>query len=201
MINLLPPETKKQIRAARMNVILVNYCVLIIFTAVVLATVFVLGFWANASDEQLANDAKATSNSSAAAYSDTRKQADSFAKDLATAKTILASDVSFSQLILDISSVVPSGVILNNLSLGTSSQNTPIDISGRAVSADAAIALKNSLDASPIFENVNIVNVSQTDLSTVADVDPLFLRYPFTVNLKAQFTKKPSSTAKTETKT
>lgn len=201
MINLLPPETKKQIRAARMNVILVNYCLLITVTAVLLAAVFAIGFWADINDEQLAKNAKESSTSAAAAYAATRKQAEDFAKDLATAKIILSGNVSFSQLILDISSVVPSGVILNNLSLGTSSQNVPIDISGHARSADAAIALKNSLDASPIFENVNIVNISQTDLATIPDPDPLLLKYPFVVTLKAQFTKKTTTApAKTETK-
>ncbi len=200
MINLLPPDTKKQFRAARMNVVLRNYCFLIIFTALLLGAVFALGFWADATDAQLASASKNENTSSAEAYAATRKQAEDFAKDLGIAKTILASNVSFSQLILDISSVVPSGVILNNLSLGTSSQNTPIDIIGRAVSADAAIALKNSLDASPIFENVNIVNINQTDLSTVADPDPLLARYPFVVSLKAQFTKKAPSPVKTEVK-
>lgn len=201
MINLLPPDTKKQIKAARINVILVNYCSLIFITAVLLGAVLTLGFLADLNDEQLARQAKDASTEAASAYSATRKQAEDFAKDLGIAKTILASDVSFSQLILDISSVVPSGVILNNLSLGTSSQNVPIDISGRAVSADAAIALKNSLDASPIFENVSIVNINQTDIATINSPDPLFVRYPFVVSLKAQFTKKTTTPAKTETKT
>jgi Tfp pilus assembly protein PilN len=82
--------------------------------------------------------------------------------------------------------------VLNNLSLGTATgatTNTPLDLSGRAATYDRAIALKNSLEASPIFENVVITNVTQTDTSTGA-ASALSLRYPFSIALKAQFSKK-----------
>jgi Tfp pilus assembly protein PilN len=198
MINLLPPNTKKQLRAARVNVILLNYCLLIGLTALLLGGVFAVGFWADSNDQQLAAQAKTQSDSAAQSYGTIRKEAETFAKDLGVAKTILTNNVNFSQLILDIAGVVPSGVILNNLSLGTSSQNAPIDVNGRAVSYDAAVSLKNSLDASPIFENVNIVSINQIDTSTLVDPTPETLRYPFVINLKAQFSKKPAEPAKKE---
>jgi Tfp pilus assembly protein PilN len=194
MINLLPPETKKQIRAARMNVVLVNYCVLVCCTALALAAVFGVGFWADMNDQAVAQQTKDASVTAASAYAKTRTQAEAFAKDLATAKTILASNVSFSQLILDIASTVPSGVILNNLSLGANAKNTPIDINGRARTSAAAVDLKNSLEESPIFENVSITNVSQTDLTVITDPDPLLIKYPYIVSLKAQFSKAPATT-------
>jgi hypothetical protein len=195
VINLLPPETKKQVRAARMNVVLVNYCMLICLTALCLAGVFGVGFWADMNDHSVAQAAKDESTNAASEYSATRSAAESFAKNLDTAKTILASNVSFSQLILDIAKVVPSGVILNNLSLGTSAANAPIDINGRAISSSAAVSLKNSLEASPIFENVSITNINRIDLSVVTDPDPLVVKYQYIVSLKAQFSKKTTTTA------
>lgn len=189
MINLLSPETKKQIRAARMNVVLVNYCLLIGVTAVCMAAIFGVGFWADMNDQQTAQESKDTSTNAAAEYSKTRTAATAFAKDLATAKTILANNVSFSKLITDIASVVPSGVILNNLSLGTNTNNAPITISGRASTSQRAIDLKNSLEASAIFENVSFINVSRTDTAVLLTPDPLVTKYPYVVSVKASFTK------------
>jgi Tfp pilus assembly protein PilN len=192
MINLLPPETKRQIRAARMNVTLYRYCMLLVATALFLGFVFAVGFWANMNEKQLADNAKQESQSAATEYAKTKAAAEEFAKNLATAKTILGSDTSFSDLILNIAAVVPAGVILNNLTLGSTLPNAkadaPIDISGRAMSYERAVNLKNSLENSPIFENVNIANISQGDTSATSSA--LAQKYPFTVSLKAQFTKK-----------
>jgi Tfp pilus assembly protein PilN len=187
MINLLPPETKRQIRAARMNVTLYKYCLLIIATAALLGGVFAVGFLADLNDRRSAETYKTESEAAAAPYAKTKAQAEDFAKDLATGRTILTSNVSFSKLVLDIAAVVPSGVILNNLSLGTTAKaDTPIDISARTSSYDGAVALKNSLEASPIFEQVNIINISQADLS--AQVSELVRKYPFAVSIKAKKT-------------
>jgi Tfp pilus assembly protein PilN len=192
MINLLSPETKKQMRAARMNVTLKRYCYLILCTALVLGGVFAIGFLANQTELDLAKTAQAENKSATQAYAKTRTAAEDFAKNLSTAKTILGNNVSFSDLIVNIAGVVPGGVVFNNLTLGTTSAtpNAPIDISGRSTSYAGAIDLKNSLEKSPIFENVNIVSVNQSDTSTPGGVSPLVQKYPFAISLKAQFTKK-----------
>lgn len=195
MINLLPNDTKKQLRAARTNVILYRYCLLLIVTAVLLGGVFALGFVATANSRSLAENTKKQAEADAQQFSSTRTSAVEFANNLAAAKNILASNVSFTKLVLDIAGIIPSGVILNNLSLGTNVKaNSPIDISGRASSYASAVALKNSLEDSPIFEKVNIVNISQADLST--QVSDLVKKYPFSVNLKAQFTQTSSKGTK-----
>lgn len=193
MVNLLPPETKRQIRAARMNVILYRYCVLIVLTATLLGGVFGLGFWATMNDRQTADSAKADTQTAAAPYAKTKTAAENFARDLATAKTILGSNVSFSKLVLDIAAVVPQGVILNNLSLGTNAKpDTPIDLSGRTTTYAAAVNLKNSLEASPIFEQVSITNISQSDVT--GQTSDLVRRYPFAVGVRAKRTVQPATT-------
>lgn len=185
MINLLPPSTQRQIRAARTNVVLYRYCLLILFTVLLLGGVFAVGFWSDNNDRKIAEDAKAETQATAMSYASTKSAAEAFAADLNTARTILGGNVSFSKLVLDIAAIIPGGVVLNNLALGTTAKaDTPIDISGRAVSYDAAVSLKNSLEASPIFEKVNIVNISQTE-TTGENVSDIAKKYPFAVSLKA----------------
>lgn len=185
MVNLLPPETKRQLRAARTNVILYRYCLLILATAVLLGGVFAVGFWSDINDRRIADQSKAETQAASVPYAKTKAAAEAFASDLTAARTILGSNTSFSKLVFDIAAIVPPGVVLNNLTLGTTAKaDTPIDISGRASSYAAAVMLKNSLETSPIFEKVNIVNVSQTDVSG-PNVSDLAKRYPFAVSLKA----------------
>lgn len=187
MINLMPPETKRHIRAARTNVVLYRYCLLILATALLLGGVFAMGFLADLNDRKIVERIKTESEATAATYAKTRTQAESFAKDLRSAKTILGGNVSFSKLVLDIAALVPQGVVLNNLALGTNSKaDAPIDLSARATSYNSAINLKNNLENSPIFEQVNIINVTQGDAAGQAS--DFARRYPFTLSLKAKKT-------------
>lgn len=189
MINLLSPNTKQQIRAARVNVILRNYCVLILCTAAVLGGIFGVGWWVTVEDKNQADAAKLASQQSSSQYTPTRKAAQDFSKDLTVAKSILANNISFSALLTEIAGVIPKNVILNNLALGSSNPTAPVDISGRAKSEDDVVALKNSLEASPIFENVSIANINRADSDTLNQADSITQQYPITVNLKVQFTK------------
>ena len=191
MINLLPPEAKKQIRAARFNVVLRNYIVMLTITGVLLAATFGIGFWVTINDKSLAETNKASSQAAAAEYQETRKAAEDFAKNLNTAQAILATNVSFSKLITDIATNVPSGVILSNLSLGgsTAAQNTPVEINAKARSYNDAVRLKDSLEASPIFENVRLTNITDIPPAQGGQGDPTAQRYPVNVTLNVQFTK------------
>lgn len=193
MINLLSPESKRQIRAARTNVILRTYCLLLGVVAILLTATFSIAWWVVQQDKSLAQAEIQSNQQAAAEYAKTRKAAQAFAQDLTVAKSILANNISFSTLLTDIASVVPKGVILNNLSLAAATATAPVDVSGRSKTSDGAVALKNSLEASPIFENVSISSITRTDTAAISQTDPITQQYPFTVNLKVQFTKKATS--------
>lgn len=184
MINLLAPENKRQIRAARVNVVLLRHCVLLGFTALMVPVIFGAGMWLTMQERAAAESRKQENSQAAAAYADTRALAESFASDLKQAKTILSSDLSFYTLLTQIAAVVPQGVILSNLSVGTASLEAPITISARATSYEAAVNLKNSLSQSPIFSAVNLSNVSNSGGS-----DDLSGRYPVDATLSATFSK------------
>lgn len=185
MINLLPGEFKKQLRAARNNNILRRYYLLLLISAGLLAAIFAVGFVVTFDQEQQHIRIKQESDQTAKAFEDTRKAAEDFSKDLAVAKTILASDVRFSQLISDIAGVIPPGVVLRNLGLNTQDAgNAPLTISANAKTYDHAVELKNSLEKSPIFENVSLVSAS-TSTSGEAAASP----YPVSASVSVKFSK------------
>lgn len=187
MINLLAPEMKRQIRAARINVVLLNYCVILSLTAVAVVGIFGAGTWVTMQERAEAETRKAQAEQDAGQFAKTKQEAESFANDLKQAKTILASEVSFYDLITRIAAIVPEGVILSNFSLGTNVLATPITINAKARSYEDAVKLKNSLADSPIFDVVNLSNASQEQ--TNAAQNPVGARYPVSVTLSATFSK------------
>lgn len=195
MINLLPPESKKQIRAARNNHVIRRYYQLVLTSAALLAIVFAVGFKVTFDQENSYLAIKAQNDKEVAKFQDVRKAAQDFSSDLDVAKTILASDIRLSETITGIASVIPSGVILSNLSLNTQdTTNAPLNISARAKTYEAAVALKNSLEGSPIFENVSLQNAV-----TTLPEDATTTMYPVAVTLSAKFSK-AQTTQTTETK-
>ncbi|HEX6258115.1 MAG TPA: hypothetical protein VFZ48_01390, partial [Candidatus Saccharimonadales bacterium] len=181
MINLLSPNDKKQLRAARSNVLLLRYNILVVITILAVGGVFGGGFFitmqerANA-EARLAEDAQRT-----ASYSSTRKQAEDFAKNLTTAKTILSQEISYSQLIIDIAKTLPKGSVLTDLNLNAESFSKPLTVGARTKSYDGAVQLKNTLEQSDLFNDVSIINIIRDDGRR---------DYPVTVTLNASLTPK-----------
>lgn len=190
MINLLPGDFKKQLRAARNNTVIRRYYLLVLLSAGLLASVFAIGFAVTLEQEAQYVEIKEQSEKVAKTYQATRDAAEDFSKDLAVAKTILASDVRFSKLITDIAGVIPSGVILRNLSLDTQETgNAPLTINARSKTYEDAVKLKNSLEESPIFESVSLVSAG-----TGTGSDEETSVYPVSASVSVKFTK--ATTAK-----
>lgn len=187
MINLIMPAAKRQLRAARDNGVLRNYMALLLLTAVCTLLIFGAGFWITWQEQQVATTAQHQGEQATARYAATKQLADSFKSDLKQARTILGSQVSMYELITRIAAIVPPGVILSNLTLGTDTATTPLSISAKAKSYDGIILLKNNLANSHIFDSVSIINTTNSPVD--ARQDPIGAAYPIVVNLSAQFNK------------
>lgn len=155
MINLLPNETKQQIRAARTNSILIRYMIILgfAFTFLALACAATFLFLLNI-EETNENGTKNTSQSS------TNNQS-------TITKNILDQQVSYSELIMGIAAALPSGTILDSLSINDNALNAPMTLQIHARSTDDAAKLKDSFKP-PLFSNTNI-NSTTNDSSGPTD--------------------------------
>jgi Tfp pilus assembly protein PilN len=173
MINLLPPEEKRQLRAARSNTLLLRYTIfLLIAIAFLGAAIGVTYFYLSstkASAEQTISDNKAKVSS----YATIETQASQFRNNLATAKQILDHEVTYTKVILDISQLLPSGVVLPSLSLDSQTFGTETTIAASAKDYDRVLALKTAFENSPLFTNVHFISIANS-ASTA---------YPITVTL------------------
>ncbi|MEO5950505.1 MAG: hypothetical protein ABIQ04_03590 [Candidatus Saccharimonadales bacterium] len=181
MINLLPLQNKKDIQAGRTNLLLVRYNILLVGALLfALAAVGVLYFYlssAKASAEQTISDNK----SKVGEYAVIETQASAFRSHLVTAKQILDQEVVYTKIILQISRLVPPGVVIDNLSLDPKTFGTASVITAHCKTASDATALKESFQNTTLFSNVHFENLS----STIGDTTG----YPFTVSLNVTLNK------------
>lgn len=160
MINLLPTESKRQIRAARTNTLLLRYNFLligaVIFLLLATGVVFVYLSDVNSNTKKII----AENQSKVSSYSSVQQQAESFKISLASAKQILDKEVSYTKVIVRVTNLLPPGVVLDTLSLDAKTFGTATAFAARAKDYNAALALKNSLQSSPYFSNVYFSSIS-----------------------------------------
>jgi Tfp pilus assembly protein PilN len=182
MINLLPPDEKRQLRAARTNLLLLRYnfflLAAIAFLGLATGATYVYLTSTKANAEQTINDSKAK----VSAYSATASQAQLFRTNLTVAKQILDHEVTYSKIIIGIAQILPSGVVFTGLSLDASTFGTETTFTAQAKSYDRALALKDAFQASPLFSNVHFQSITAGGTSQNTT-------YPVAVNLNVTIKK------------
>jgi len=182
MINLLPPEEKRQLRAARANTLLIRYNIALIastaFLGMAMGVVYVYLGNAKANSEQIITDNKAK----ASGYAAVESQANVFRSNLTIAKQILGNEVTYSKVILAIANLLPAGTTLDKLSLDSATFGTPTTLSAQAKSYESALALKNAFQKSTLFSDVHFQSIT-SNVGTQSGA------YPFTVNLDVTIKK------------
>lgn len=160
MINLLPDSTKREIRAARTNVVLRRYVTVLAAAMIFLATVgygvYVVLMDTQTSAENTLKDNQAKASS----YLTSKNQVASFQASLATAKATLDKEVRYSKVITGIAALMPTGAVLDSLNLSTTSFGTPTTLTVYAKTTTAALAVKDNFQSSPLFSNVAFVSLS-----------------------------------------
>ncbi len=185
MINLLPLHIKEERSYGRRNRMLLSYSLTLVITAGVIAGIMIGSVQLVGSDEtDLRADIDQT-NTEILALERTIKEVEKVATRLETAKDVSELSVKFSELIPKIGAVLPSGVILNALSL-TGGITDPLRLDVDIVSADLAPVLSRNLVESDLFEAADITSLTPKGASEDDDEAPT--GYNFTASVTASFT-------------
>ena len=164
MINLLSPEIKSARRYAKMNVVMVQYTILIAIAICGMSGLMLYG-------EQTLNQSKADleeiialDKAEAEQLEPISKEATELSATIDTIGTLLNPEVKFSFVLQEIGSIIPSGVVLSAISL---SQDTskPMILDVNLVSAERAGVLQQNLIESELFVGADILGVSQGSVS------------------------------------
>lgn len=195
MINLLSPRAKRDIRAARINVILVQSCLAILALTVLISTIYGVGFWIVRQEKVTTLTKLASQTAEAKQYDVYRKKADDFKNDLKTAKTVLDSSYSYSEFLLTLARDIPDETIITSIVIGAPTTTTgstagSITLSARASTYNKILDLKRSLEASTLFENVNIVSYTRPDNLSIQPEGEK--KYPFDATLSVKLSDSKS---------
>lgn len=183
MINLLPEEYKKEIRAARMNVVLLRYNFITLAGLAILLLACVVFYYAltGAKNAAQANDVQNASKVNS--YASTKALASEYDQNLATAKKILANQVNYTDLVLGIAALMPKGTVLDGINLSANDFGNTTVLSARSKDYDAATKLKNNFQKSDLFEDVHFQS-----LTDAADANAG--NYPITITISVKIINK-----------
>jgi len=160
MINLLPPDKKRQIRAGQSNALLLRYCILSLLLAALLFALIGGVYIMMDTTKRTAEETIQESNHRSAEYQPAQQELTEFNNNLATAKAILDKEVRYSELAVKIAQSLPSGIVLESLNLDSKTFGQPMTLSALGKTYDDSLRLKSSLEDSPYFENVHLQSVS-----------------------------------------
>lgn len=163
MINLMPDDIKKEIRSARLNVILGRYIIVILFAFGFLVLLLAGSYIVLTQSKESAQRLTSTNGTKADVYSTTKAQVDALSSSLSETKTILNQEVLYSNVLMNIGQQMPAGTVLNSITLNTASfAGTPVTLKAYAKTTDDAVALREKFQSTPIFTNVNFDSVSDS---------------------------------------
>lgn len=160
MINLLPPDRKKQIIAGQTNVLLLRYCIFSVILALLLLMLIVGVYIIMNNSQKNAEQSIEKVTQDSLAYQGSKREAEEFKKNLATAKAILDKDIKYSQIAIKIAQTIPSGIVLESLSLDTESFGQPMVLNAAAHNYGDSLRLKSAFEESPMFSDAHIQSVA-----------------------------------------
>ncbi|MDO8336546.1 MAG: hypothetical protein Q7T74_07260 [Candidatus Saccharibacteria bacterium] len=192
MINLIGPDRKKQLLAARRNSIWVRYNFLLVCTLITI--VIVLGgtafFYYG---QKLGQDQSAEENNKqllGTEYIKKKKVVDEFRKNLTTAKTVLDAETQYSDIILDIAKTMPPNTVISSLKFDSTTFQSQQTLEFRSKTLNDALALKAAFEKNPpLSSQVRFSNVSRADEESGDGADTA---YPMSITMFMDL-KKPTS--------
>lgn len=181
MMNLLADERKDAIKAARVNVFLVRYIVIILLATGFICGALYVSYAVLGATMKNADSLIADNTDNAEVYKETSQKVAELSAKLDQTKVMLDQEIRFSQVLVSMGQLMPQGTILGDLTLTTSSFNgRPVEIKAYAKSTAEAAVLQRQFQDSSLFSQVTIESTE-----TENEVDG----YPVTITLSVIFNR------------
>lgn len=179
MINLLAPDDRRQLAAARTNSLLLRYVILLgIFIVVLVAELG--GAYLMLTTTKATDQATIDSNAQGTlSFAQTKNDLANFNADLATAKYILGQQVPYTTIILRLAAALPADATLDRVTIDPTTFGTSTLLTVHTVSYPKAIEVKSSLQASGIFSDVSFQSISEHSDG----------KYPYTASYNVTYSK------------
>ena len=198
MINLLPDDRKREIRAARANVLLLRYNFMTLGVVIALAILCGGSLFILQNNKQNALATVAENEGKTSTLADVRKAADEYRQNLVLAGKIVDNGVSYTDIVIGITKLMPDGAVLDGLALGAGASTTTTpgkatttqQIVFQAESKDYATAekLKQNFQSSPLFSNVYFQGLTDNSKDKTTSKYPVKVTMSANLNVNAKAT-------------
>ncbi len=173
MINLMPTEDKRQIHAARTNVVLLRYIIIVVLTFLFMLAALGFSYSILTGVKSAAQRVSQNNVSEVSANTQANIQVKQLQSSLSSAKTVLSNDIDYPKVLTRIGAATPPGVILSTLTLNSTTFGAPTTVQFLVKTNSAGTALQSKLQASPYFAGVTLQSL-QSNSGNPA--------YPFTAS-------------------
>ncbi len=185
MINLLPPETKKEIMYARRNTKLLRWssAIMVVIVGIALIVGFGSLYLKKSTNSYTAQLADTQQQLKSQKLEETNKRVQEISNSLKLVTQVLSREVLFSKLIQQVGAAMPSNTVLTNLQINKLQGG--LDLSAQAVDYKTATQIQINLQdpANKIFAKADILNIACSANGT----GTLNSKYPCTVQIRALF--------------
>lgn len=180
MINLLPDDTKRDIKAARMNILMLEYNVYTFLSILAIIGICAIFYVYLNYTQSLASLTSTENSAKASKLASVQKEADEYVSNLTTAKKIFDESINYTDVLLAITELIPAGVLLDSINLSAEQFGGPMQFAAHAKTVEGAAELKNNMQKSELFSDVQILSISDT--SDGNDTSPSAYAVEFTLD-------------------
>ncbi|HJQ09367.1 MAG TPA: hypothetical protein VJ836_07875 [Candidatus Saccharimonadales bacterium] len=187
MINLLPPELKREYHYARRNTLVLRWIILFGFGLAGLVIISIAGmiYLQQAAGAYVAQAVITEKSLQQQKQDEVEKQAQDISSSLKLAVQVLSQEVLFSKLLRQLAIITPNNASLSTLVI-TSQLQGGVDITAKTADYNAATQLQVNLTdpSNRIFAKADIISINCVATPSGQSSQP---RYPCTVTIRALF--------------
>lgn len=160
MINLLPREQQREIRAARTNTLLLRYLILLIGAVLFLLGALGVTYVSLAASARQADHIREQNERAAIGYQETQIAATALRSELSNAKSLFESEIRYSKVLLRLSALLPEGTSIESFTIDNTSFSQPITLSVHVSGEQQARQLEQNFQSSPYTTKVSMTGIS-----------------------------------------
>ncbi len=163
MINLLPPKRLLNMRIARSNTELRRYVELTVISMAVLAFAVAAAYYFLNNQNKDTKQVVAINQAQVNQLKPVQQQAEQLSATVSTISGLLSTNVKFSDMLIQIGGLMPSGSVLTGTQFSLEDLDAPLIVSAQVETEEKAAILRNNLANSPLFSGADIKSIIEID--------------------------------------
>jgi hypothetical protein len=160
MINLMPPDVKEDIRFAKLNVSIVQYCILAAIVGIALVGILLFGLLILNNDRSQLEDGIVERQAILDELKLDEDRAKKLSDSIDTIGALFDKEVEFSEIIVQIGSLIPAGSSIDSLTLPNNVKKAPLNLIVRVPTQPDSAVLQQNFANSPLFKGADIQSVT-----------------------------------------